>query len=94
MLDTFGAKDGRASSRAVHTKTEFDEAFELPDYQNPSCIQVSSNAFFQKSAVAVERIVLTRLSQVLEVFMERLDMPWRLSRQIEIINERNTQHKK
>ncbi|KAI1622713.1 thiamine diphosphate-binding protein [Exophiala viscosa] len=67
MLEFFGAKNGRACTREVRTKKEFDEVASLPEYQRPTSIQV------------------------LEVFMDKMDVPWRLQRQIEIINERNAQ---
>ncbi|KIW95803.1 uncharacterized protein Z519_02867 [Cladophialophora bantiana CBS 173.52] len=70
MLDFFGAKNGRACSRKVRTKKEFDEVVSLPEYQSPSSIQV------------------------LEVFMEKMDLPWRLRMQVEIINKRNVQARK
>ncbi|EXJ57746.1 uncharacterized protein A1O5_12536 [Cladophialophora psammophila CBS 110553] len=70
MLDFFGAKNGRACSRTVRTKKEFDEVVSLPEYQSPSSIQV------------------------LEVFMEKMDLPWRLRMQVEIINKRNAQARK
>lgn len=41
MLEFFGAKDGRASSRQARTRKEFEEAFGLPDYEQPASIQVS-----------------------------------------------------
>jgi hypothetical protein len=42
MLRFFGAKDGKACSREVRTKEEFEEVSRLPEYTQPSSIQVSS----------------------------------------------------
>lgn len=41
MLEFFGAKNGRTSTHAIHTKKEFDEVAALPEIQHPSSIQVS-----------------------------------------------------
>jgi TPP-dependent 2-oxoacid decarboxylase len=40
MLGFFGAKDGRAGSRAVRTKEEFEAVARLPEFIQPSSIQV------------------------------------------------------
>lgn len=41
MLEFFGAKDGRASSRAVRTKQELKDVLRLHEYLEPTSIQVS-----------------------------------------------------
>ena len=41
MLEFFGAKNGRDSSRRAHIRKEFEEAFSLPEYEEPTSIQVS-----------------------------------------------------
>ncbi|OAL28563.1 hypothetical protein AYO22_02757 [Fonsecaea multimorphosa] len=70
MLEFFGAKNARASTREARTKKELDEVLGLPEYQHPSGIQV------------------------LEVFMEQMDVPWRLATQIDLINKRNAATRK
>ncbi|PVH73681.1 pyruvate decarboxylase, partial [Cadophora sp. DSE1049] len=64
MLRFFGAKDGKSCSREVRTKEEFEEISRLPEYTQPSSIQL------------------------LEIFMDVMDIPWRLKGQIELINAR------
>jgi pyruvate decarboxylase len=43
MLQFFGAKNGKACSRVVKTKIEFEEVACLPEYIQPSAIQVGSS---------------------------------------------------
>ncbi|KAK5036966.1 hypothetical protein LTR13_005346 [Exophiala sideris] len=65
MLEFFGAKNARASTREARTKKELNEVLASAEYQHPTSIQV------------------------LEVFMETMDVPWRLSTQIDLISKRN-----
>ncbi|KAJ6191350.1 thiamine diphosphate-binding protein [Penicillium mononematosum] len=64
LLETFGARNGRANSREVKTKKEMEMVLDSEDYTKP------------------------REIQLLEVFMATYDYPWRLTKQIGLINAR------
>ncbi|KAM0438555.1 hypothetical protein ACHAPT_001305 [Fusarium lateritium] len=70
LLETFGARNGRANSREAKTREDLELVLNSTSYLEP------------------------REIQLLEIFMGTYDYPWRLEKQIALINARNAAKKK
>jgi pyruvate decarboxylase len=84
MLQFFGAKMGVTSkcTRQVRTREEMEAVLDLAQFSQQMPSPSPSRDQNQNEDENQNQI------QLVEVFMDRLDIPWPLAKQIEIINER------
>ncbi|KAH8794163.1 thiamine diphosphate-binding protein [Hyaloscypha finlandica] len=62
MLDFFGAEDGAARTHQVHTEVELEAVLTRPELEDPKGVHLTKSA----------------RQQVLEIFTDKMDFPWRL----------------